>query len=856
MPPKTRRFWPRSHLLALIFLPICIYLPEWLGLRSSDPMMTTSLMVQNSANAAKGLISGHPGWIDGCAGVFVEALGRLVAHDWVHGVIPWWNPYSGVGMPLAGEYQPAAFFLPFVLFLGLPNGLLMMKCTLQIIAGLSTYAFLKQLRLDLRAALVGGLLYAFNGTYAWASDGPSEPLAFLPLALYGVERARAGNWGWLALSLTYLLLAGFPETAFLLGLIALGLAVLRFFQTAPDSRSRFALHICLGGLTAGLIAAPQLLAFLTFLPHADIGVHGEINDETLPHQAWSMLLFPYINGPIFYGSELDAWYALGGYCGLTLPFLALCAIGGNNERGLRFLLLGIFLAVVGKQAGVPGLTQLVDLVPGLGHTVFFRLCEPMVESCLILLAAFALDDMLRGVWRRRAIILSACVMSAPIVTTYGLDHQFLTKLCSVSEGPVSSHIYAVGSLAFGSLCLAVVVFLAVSRKHPKIIGTVLFCETLLLFGIPLLSAYPEQPHPDQRLITALQGETGLQRFVTIGPIEPNYGAYLRIASINHNAIPTPKAWIERLKQDFGSKVDAVTFNGSYPFAENGDAFLEASLARHPDLFAKLGVSALLVPPGHGIPSIAPYPLENRQPNGFPLTPNAPEVTINISSWEKPVSRLATLQLGTYAGNSNGILILSVCSDTQCATGQTRLKDATDNGLTSIELDRIIPADAHTLTLSLKEATTDVMIWSTVKDHVAWPRIRFETEAVRKAMTPVLHTGTGDLIRLKNAAPYFETEAACTLTLKDRETLAANCPAPTYLIRREVMLPGWTAEVNGTAIVPEVWDGLFERIPLPAGPTRIHFHFAPPGATFGWIATALGLILLWLGFRRVRASDTP
>ncbi|MBS0981671.1 hypothetical protein JK220_00625 [Gluconobacter cerinus] len=71
-----------------------------------------------------------------------------------------------------------------------------------------------------------------------------------------------------------------------------------------------------------------------------------------------------------------------------------------------------------------------------------------------------------------------------------------------------------------------------------------------------------------------------------------------------------------------------------------------------------------------------------------------------------------------------------------------------------------------------------------------------------------------------------------------------------------MLPGWTAEVNGTAIVPEVWDGLFERIPLPAGPTRIHFHFAPPGATFGWIATALGLILLWLGFRRVRASDTP
>ncbi|MBS1049069.1 hypothetical protein J4P41_02895 [Gluconobacter sp. NFX36] len=64
-----------------------------------------------------------------------------------------------------------------------------------------------------------------------------------------------------------------------------------------------------------------------------------------------------------------------------------------------------------------------------------------------------------------------------------------------------------------------------------------------------------------------------------------------------------------------------------------------------------------------------------------------------------------------------------------------------------------------------------------------------------------------------------------------------------------MLPGWKADINGTSIIPGTWDGLFERIPLPAGNSQIHFHFAPPGATLAWIATALGMILLIMGFRR-------
>ena len=37
-----------------------------------------------------------------------QALGHRAALDWTHLRVPWWNPYEGTGMPLAGEMQSGA----------------------------------------------------------------------------------------------------------------------------------------------------------------------------------------------------------------------------------------------------------------------------------------------------------------------------------------------------------------------------------------------------------------------------------------------------------------------------------------------------------------------------------------------------------------------------------------------------------------------------------------------------------------------------------------------------------------------------------------------------------------------------
>ncbi|QDH16586.1 YfhO family protein [Swingsia samuiensis] len=838
----------KNYYFIIIILPIVIYFPELIGLTSSDPMMTSSTVIVNPPPFTHGgLLPGNPGWIDGCAGVFVEALGRLVTLDWLHGIIPWWNPYSGVGMPFAGEYQPAAFFLPFVLFLALPNGLLMMKCTLQIIAGLSTYAFLKKIPLAPKAAFIGALLYMFNGTYAWASDGPSEPLAFLPLALYGVECAREGRWGWLTIGLSYLMLSGFPETAYLLGLLVLGWAVVRFFQSGKD-RLKYTTNIILAGLVAALIAAPQLLAFMSYLPYADVGSHASVNDTPLPTEAWSMLFFPYINGPFFYGNQFNSWYALGGYLGVINPLIALISLSIRKYTSLRWFLFLFAISIIGKQANLPIITWVIDHIPEAAHTVFYRLSEPVVEACFIFLVSFAIDDLIqKRLSPRKYIYLCFSLVSVILGWVIFLDLPMIKKLHSFSYGPITSHQYFIASVIMTSFEMLLLLFLYLKKSSPQKIGIFAFLCNLIFFAFPLLSARPEHPL-DQPFLDSLRTETkNFQRFVTLGPIEPNYGVYLGIPSINFNAIPTPRNWIARIKKDFGNRLDPVTFDGDFPRDENGSPFLQKAVLFQPHLFEDLAVSALVT--AHNSLGLSPYPLKGRELKGYALTPDKPTLRVNIKTWNNFSAQKIMLKLGTYFHQSDGTLTLAFCSHEQCASGKIDLKLATDNEFTPVVLDRSIPDAATSLTFSLIHAHSPVMIWGSSQGDEIWPILHVEPLEVSKELIFVKSGAIGDLYRFRHPAPYFEADPSCLLTPISREEITTSCTQPSHLIRRELMMPGWSATINNRNVSINSKDDLFEEINIPQGKSHIKFYFKPKYANWSFISFFLGLLVLFFHFAR-------
>ena len=247
---------------------------ELLGRVDTYPLLFFSSLVLPPHS---GILPGTP-FLDGNACQTTLSLGHLAAEDWLHGILPWWNPYTGVGLPLASEMQPAAFFLPFILLLHFHSGVLLIKLAMQMLAGLACFGFLRQVGVARGPAVLGSVLFQCNGTFAWYADAPMLPIAFLPLLLLGLERARTdasadrrGGEAMIALAIAFSLLAGHPEVALLDGLLGLAWAAFRIRGLSRRCGVAFIWKMAAGGLAGLALAAPVLIPFLQDLRVSTLG---------------------------------------------------------------------------------------------------------------------------------------------------------------------------------------------------------------------------------------------------------------------------------------------------------------------------------------------------------------------------------------------------------------------------------------------------------------------------------------------------------------------------------------------------------------------------------------------------------
>ena len=143
-------------------------------------------------------------------------------------------------MPLAASVQSASF-LPLTLLQALSQGSMWFHLSLEVVAGIATYALLRQLRCSPFAATMGAIAFQLNGSIAWVTNAPANPVPFLPLCLLGVEYVvnaagakRKGGWILLAVGVWLSVVAGFPEVAVInAGLVACWFLV-RLIQRWPD----------------------------------------------------------------------------------------------------------------------------------------------------------------------------------------------------------------------------------------------------------------------------------------------------------------------------------------------------------------------------------------------------------------------------------------------------------------------------------------------------------------------------------------------------------------------------------------------------------------------------------------------
>jgi Bacterial membrane protein YfhO len=571
---------PHSIPLAIIgLLVLAVNLPTLAHLVTTDPVQLYAGIQSGASHQA---LPGYP-IIDPNAGYITQAVGHLVATDWLHGHVPWWNPYEGLGSPLAGEMQAAAFFPP-VLLLQDAFGFVVFHVLLELTAGWSTYFLLRRVALGRAAATAGGVAFGLCGTLAWFEHAAANPIAFLPLALLGVERARQTTlehrrhgWRLLAVALGLSIVSGFPETAYLDGLLVLVWAAVRLFSLR-DRRRAMTTKLALGGILGVVISAPALVAFLDYIPHGNVGSHsGTFANGSLPIQNLAQTILPYGFGPIFglkSGGQSTLltimWSSTGGYLDATLVVCALIGLLGARCRGLRIALAVWILAAMSKTFGVTWVIHLLNHLPGFHSVVFYRYSEPSWELAVIVLAAFGIDDM------ARRLLHPGVIVGAGVITCGAISWAGWQAWSVVGSATGSAHreAFTTASNGLAVVGVAVVVaggLLAYARNQPTrstrgrigrcMLAGAVAVEAAVLFAVPLLSA-PRPASTDLTLVHFLQRNLGTYRFATLGPIQPNFGSFFGLAELNVNDLPVPKAFTHYIQRSLDTNVNPLIFTGT------------------------------------------------------------------------------------------------------------------------------------------------------------------------------------------------------------------------------------------------------------------------------------------------------
>ena len=153
---------------------------------------------------------------------------------------------------------------------------------------------------------------------------------------------------------------------------------------------------------------------------------------------------------------------------------------------------------------------------------------------------------------------------------------------------------AAWSLESSGLALALMIFAPIAWRA-RAVALLLVFDATLMFTLPTLSnrLYGEIDTP---AIEFLQHNLGLQRFYTLGPIAPNYGAYFGIASINHNYLPVPRLWTDWVAAHLDSAADPINFTGAFRSDPRRPSESE-ELRRNLAAYEEVGVKFVVAPAG-------------------------------------------------------------------------------------------------------------------------------------------------------------------------------------------------------------------------------------------------------------------
>ena len=882
---KAGNWRPSLAAWLILLMPLLLSLPVLAGHVSIDPMVYVA-----SVGDTIHFRGGYP-WIDPNVGFHAQALGKLSADMLLHGQMPWWNPYNGVGLPLAAEVQPASFFLPFILLLHFQSGVVWLQIIMQIMAGLCTYALLRKLRMTEWAAATGGLLYELNGTFAWMGLTVTGPIAFLPMLLLGTEQLlqrvndrRPGGWALIPLALAWSIYSGFPEVAYIDGLFVALWVLCRLPDVEPGCRVEYLRKLAVAVVVGLACSFLQLLPFAHYVAHASVGGHqGWLSQFGLPPAAVALTLVPGLFGPIFGFDDPShtinlVWSNIGGYVPALQWLVLLMAVQLRPRRIILAPCIWIVLCL-GRTFGIHPIIDLMNALPMLNMAATYRYAPPSWEFASVLLVSVGMDALQRGtISVRRQAIIAIIVTTACILAAIWLAWPVISAL---RADAVHAH-YVSASMAWlmVTLSAASVVLLMVRRWTwaPYALAILLVMDAAMAFAAPMHSG-TRYVQSERGGLDYLRDHIGLQRVYSLGPLAPNYGAYFRIAQINHNYMPLSSDWAEYVTQRLDPAVQETVFTGNNNRAP-GFGSAAAQLQMRLPAYEEVGVKYVLAP--HGVVPLAKTIEMPGDPNQYHAALQLGNDRSAVLHWRIPAQsyarglRAVSVQLGNYNGRSDGQLTVKVCVDgDDCVRGHRSLSESLDNSTFVVPLDRdlSIPPTTQasvvpiTITFAEAQESFPVALWISGVEIAEAANVNLEGSPSGTAPTvSLLYTTSvaGDskvspyslvydgadmsIYELAGTKPYFEViKGNCTVQAVARQSVKAHCSGSAEMLRREAFFQGWSARVNGREVPVERAHDIFQAIALPTGDSDVEFTYRPP------YYRAM-LVVFWFGiFALLRAA---
>lgn len=873
---NSRSSW--LPLLILLLIPIVMRLPALLGILSPDPMFFTA------AVGDLGHVHGGYPWIDPNVGFQGQALGKLSADQWLSGHIPWWNTYNGVGLPLAAEAQPGSLFLPFVLLMHFRSGGMWVELLLQLIAGASTYALLRKLELVRAAAFAGALLFELNGTFAWHGAPIVSPIAFLPVLLLGIETLRArvienaaGGWWLIPLALAWSLYAGFPEVAYINGLLAGAWVLARLSGMGNAHGLLFIRTLCMAVLVGLLLSLPLIAPMIEYIGRAYIGMHDDSFAHVSPPLATlPQYLMPWLYGPISKFNDpsnvvATVWSESGGYLTALPVLLALLGVIFCRRRLYYLLLAWMFLCLT-KTFDVRPFSDLVNMIPMIKVAAFYRYAPPSWEFAGAVMTAMCLHGMRHEkVVKPSRIMLVFTLVCTAVAGALWQVNDITHAMVGMHSSYVPYFRIACSWLVLSMFAGVALVLLRNRWNHAmRALVILLSLDACMAFALPARGGVGHLVVYEPG-VAFLQHHLGVQRTYTLGPLSPNYGGFFEVAQINHNYLPVPRDWVDYIHTHLDPGADPIIFNGSYGSAGRAENAIRM-LNEHLGAYEEVGIKYVIAPA-----QTDPF-AEASQTTSNPGSTEGTALALadqqhTTVSWQLPGSSAGrvvgaiTVLIDNYRASSDGLLSVRLCNDQAiCSEGSQNLRESSANAPFKIALDQPlhIPSSGQhppriSLTISHLHSTHPVAIWMVVADPaqqiavdgkpvVTAPTIALQYQTIAGMdMARLAYDGTDMAIyELPHPKPYFEAlDPGCRLQVLNRHELLSYCSAPTRLIRREAFYPGWNATIDDAAQPVQRINEIFQGLNLPAGEHRIAFTYRPSHGLLilaGFLAGALGMAL--------------